>query len=272
MLPVYQEFANRPGNLDLIARFFVPKNWAEHSWREAARIVAMQLAALPSALLVALRLRAPGTDPRWPAGIATGMSLLLVWLVTSRERLVSLLARAALVEIAVAVFATRAIRGNIEPYLVLWISVVGVSAAIAVAAWLSRFRSVGYAAAIVLILAVTARVPRGPIMPAPDAEAERVSNAVATYVEQMHVEQPTVRIASLDTWPLAAATILSLTKRGVPLSVEKDWLYMFGASFAEPPGPHPSIVFEDSGPALPASAEAGLVARTAAVTVYRQDP
>ena len=56
---------------------------------------------------------------------------------------------------------------------------------------------------------------------------------------------PTIRVASDERWPTAAAVVLYLHKRRIPISVETHWLTVVGPAFTAPPGAHPELLFGD---------------------------
>ena len=87
----------------------------------------------------------------------------------------------------------------------------------------------------------------------------------------MHVAQPTIRIATRETWPTAIAVVLYLDKRDIPIAVENDWLFMTGRSLAESEGSHPHLVFGGSDFDAEARRQNLItVATTGNVTVYAE--
>jgi hypothetical protein len=141
----------------------------------------------------------------------------------SRRRDVGLttLATVTLVQIAVAILAVRAIRGDIYVHLVIWISLLGVMSSVTLAAWLvtAMERSlgprparaiVGLGSIVLLGLAVGEPVPRGPVFRQPDLATEQLARRVETYLRSAQVDHPTIRIASHESWPAAVAVVLYL--------------------------------------------------------------
>jgi hypothetical protein len=280
LLPSIEAVMHPPGNLGAIARFFVPRHWSEHSWREAIAIVNQQLAVAPNAVFRTLRTR-PVTAPML-AGVLLGLQVTaLAWVAASAEDSASRsLARMALVELAVSVLAVRAIRGDIEFYLVAWVSVVGVTsfAALAGAALSAVERWAGWTIAFILSSAVavtfmaaalTLPVARSPVVRAPDRVAEALADQVDTDVVGADLVHPVIRIASMTTWPTAAATLLSLRKRGVAVSATGELLGIVGAAFAPPAAGHSELIFDRSDAPPPAGAVP--IARVGQIAVYRRN-
>jgi hypothetical protein len=67
--------------------------------------------------------------------------------------------------------------------------------------------------------------------------------SVETFLRTSNIERPLVRIESRDAWPAAVAVVLHLSKRGLPLYVEDEWLYIVGRQFAAPAGAHRELHF-----------------------------
>jgi hypothetical protein len=260
-LPVVESVTRSPGNLQQLATFFAPtaRHLAQQSWQIAFATVAQQLAAAPWALvktLVQRDLPAPGVATATPLAFAQVLCVGAV-LVHARHRGDQALSRfceLVLIEVVAAAISIRAIRGDVAFYLVAWCSVIGVMAlaATTTAILVEAGRAAGLspaipvAAALVITgLAVRAPVSRaGAFTPAP-AEAEQTAVAVADFLRAHPNEVPVVSIASPDRWPIAVAAVLHLSKRGVAVWVDPQWLHIVGRQFAAPPGPHPRLVFGD---------------------------
>jgi hypothetical protein len=246
-LPLYEAATEQGGNLWRLLAFWEPKHMAQQSWTLACTSVFNGMAAMPLAIARALRL------PDWPSGtpavsmIAAGQLIALAaGFVAARRRrddALTLLTAVVLAQIGAAVLAVRAIRGEVHDYLVIWTSVLGFLALAAIAASLVPLlqRAVRgplataavIAASLLLIAAAIAEpVPRGPVFRASDPVAERLAREVEAYVRASHSQHPLVRIASRDTWPTAAGVVVHLWKRGIPVAVENDWLFMMGRPLA----------------------------------------
>lgn len=190
--------------------------------------------------------------------VAQLLTLVIVLVSAARrsDRGLAVLATIVLVQCGVAMFAVRAIRGDIEFYLVAWASLIGFLFFVVLAAWLIPVlrRSLGTAGAraivvvgvvALLALALSEPVTRGPVFRDPDAAAERLARAVETYLRSASVNQPTIRVASDESWPTAIAVVLYLNKQRIPISVETRWLSIVGNGFTAPPGTHPELLFGD---------------------------
>jgi hypothetical protein len=110
---------------------------------------------------------------------------------------------------------------------------------------------------------------RPPVFREPDAVAEALARDVETVLQGSLVGPPLVRIEWREGWSTAVAVVLSLTKRGVPVYVEDDWLYVTGSRFAAPPGRHPELRFVQDGSVVPpADAIVSPAAARAGLAVY----
>ena len=144
VLPLYEDLTRHPGNLGQLRTFFLATHRSEHSWRVAVDTVAGQLAIFPLAVGRALGRSAtvagPGLRLGLAAGELTGLGAALGLALRRRDQVAALLSAMALGTIVVAAFSVRAIRGEIEDYLVAWISVLGFLACAAIATLFLRRR------------------------------------------------------------------------------------------------------------------------------------
>jgi hypothetical protein len=112
--------------------------------------------------------------------------------------------------------------------------------------WLGAARAgaiVVFGSVVLLGLAVSEPVPRGPVFRAPDLDAERLARTVEAYLRSASVNQPTIRVATDESWPTAVAVVLYLYKHGIPISVEAHWISVVGKPFTAPAGKHPELLF-----------------------------
>ena len=150
-----------------------------------------------------------------------------------------------------AVLAIMRIRGAIEPYLIVWVGLLGTMAiGVLTGAALERVVAANSSAgsrlraaadAVVALLCggvlVTglARVVREPVE-RPDAAAVRtLSGAAAAFLDDAHPGVPAIHIVQ-SAWPIAAGIVLQLTKADRPVAVERGWESMFGRPFRETGG------------------------------------
>jgi len=236
---------------------------------------------MPLAVVRTFHVANAGSKTAWIVGLALAQPLgvVVVRLSTNDDDLKSL-ANLVLIQFVVAILAVRAIRGEIELYLVAWISLVGLLSWGVAAAWLTTTLPlvfgvlagriiVSSGAGILLGLALAAPVAHGAVFHERDPDAERIARDVAAYLRTASVERPTIQIAARETWPTAAAVVLYLYKHGTPISVEDEWLTVVGRTFKAPAGEHPTLIFDDA--AVNAESRRGgatLVTRSGTVSVY----
>jgi hypothetical protein len=135
----------------------------------------------------------------------------------------------------------------------VFVSVIGLIAWIVFAAWTVRIVErrfggrarliVGFPAVVVMALTLIGGPARPPVFREPDPATETLARDVESFLRTSRIEQPLVRIDTRDAWPAAVAVVLHLFKRGVPLYVEDEWLYVVGRQFAAPPGAHREVHF-----------------------------
>ena len=65
------------------------------------------------------------------------------------------------------------------------------------------------------------------------------------YLSTAGIDHPMIRIASGPVWPTAVAIVLHLYKRGLPISVERYWLFMMGTQFAASSPDHSTLLIGD---------------------------
>lgn len=258
ILPLYEAITGHPGNIQRLVAFFSPRHLSEHPWRLAVATVFDQMSVMPLAL--ARTLHVPVQEPGRALVLAvaqlSALALVLVSAVRRRDGGLVVLPAIVLVQTGVAIVAVRAIRGDIESYLVAWASLLGFLSCTVAVAWLipvlERALGASPAGAIVrfgavglLALAVSGPVPTSPIFRAPDLDAERLARTVEAYLRSAPVNQPTIRVATDDSWPTAVAVVLHLYKHRIPISVETRWISVVGKQFTAAPGKHPQLLFGD---------------------------
>jgi hypothetical protein len=281
-LPLYEAATARPGNIQWLIEFFAPDNLAKQSWAVAWTALREQAVVMPLAIV-----RAVGAGINASVGLQAFLffaqcALLVVVIATSirnRDRILAALAIIPLAQWSTAIVAVRAIRQPMAFYLVAWISVISLVAWIVICAWMVRMLErrypkgallIGVLPAAVLMVAALGRAgERPPVFREPDAVAEALARDVETVLQGSLVGPPLVRIEWREGWSTAVAVVLSLTKRGVPVYVEDDWLYVTGSRFAAPPGRHPELRFVQDGSVVPpADAIVSPAAARAGLAVY----
>jgi hypothetical protein len=280
-LPLYEDLTRHPGNLAQLRAFFLAPHRPEHALRVAVDTVAGQLAIFP--LSVARALGRSSID----AGAATrtvlaaaelaGLGAALAVALRRRDQVAALLSAMALGAIVVAVFSVRAIRGELEDYLVAWISSLGFLACAAITTLFLRPSGPPRRAALALLavgvplLLLAVRLNAGkPMVRDRDPQLEAAAAAVTDFVRDARLDHPRLEIASHDRWPEAAGLVLSLYKQGLGVTVTDDWLFMFGDQLRNAPGPHAALVVADEADAGPLRArpDCRLVASAPGVMVF----
>lgn len=266
--PLVEELRETPGNLTLIARFFL-EHGASHPFGVILGAIVRPLAAVPLQLAT---LVVPSTSDQRFLG-AGFLTLLLVALlplarsVAARRsdggaRILSTIALAALVA---TFWSVLKIRDEILDYLVLWISAVGFAgwAALAAAALgdgeegalevrkPGRIRLAGVVLAVLLsglATASNARRVRGevPIAVKPNDDVRKVTEVLRAWLTKNGIEKPLFVIGTDGAWVPAAGVFLNLHKAGIPFAVEEDWWPMFGRTFRPNGKEGPRLVLGDS--------------------------
>ncbi len=262
VLPLYEDLTRHPGNLGQLRTFFLATHRSEHSWRVAVDTVAGQLAIFPLAVARALGRSAtvagPGLRLGLAAGELTGLGAALGVALRRRDQVAALLSAMALGTIVVAAFSVRAIRGEIEDYLVAWISVLGFLACAAIATLFlrpagppRRASLVVLAVGVPLLLMAVRFGSDTPMVREREPPIEAAAAAVTGFVRDARLDHPRLEIASHDKWPEAAAFVLALYKQRLGVTVTDDWLFMFGDQLRTAPGPHPALIVADETDAVP---------------------
>ncbi|MEP7051147.1 MAG: hypothetical protein ABJB12_12385 [Pseudomonadota bacterium] len=243
--PAYENFTAHPGNLSTLWTFFSSPHQAEHSVREAIQAVAKELAVFPLAVAGLFLDRARDADITVCGALAlaeTGALAFAVWFgFRRRDRTAAVFCCLVLGLIAVSVVSARAVRGEMKDYLLTWVSVVGLTAHIAVLslvfreggapAWERRARTMLCVIGLPLLGLSLWRAGDKPMFQPHDADLERVAEQLEAYLRASHIERPTLHVATRGTWPKMAGLALSLYKHDVPVAVEDAWLSLVGPRF-----------------------------------------
>jgi hypothetical protein len=286
-LPLSEAAFNHGGNIWQLLAFWEPKHFGQHRWAIAIATVLRGMGYLPLALARTAHVPVSVVPDFALMSVGIAQTLLLIWILRvsrrQRDEVAIVFATTVLIQIAVAVIAVRAIRGEIYDYLVIWTSALGLTASAAMAAHLikavesNRDRPIGrvtvlIASAILIGSAVAEPVPRGPVFRSADVSTERLAFAVNTYLLANHVRAPLISIASHDTWPTAVAVTLYLDKRDYPVTVAPEWLFMVGRSLTPRGNEDVMLVFGDESfyPQSQNHHELKLVANEGRVYVYAE--
>lgn len=272
ILPFYDAVRSNPNNLQQLFLFFSAPHQAEHSWRRAVATVVEQLALMPMGLLAAFR--PPLRPPEWwlslmlASGECLGVIAVFVAAWRRRDRALACLAFVTGAAIIVAVVAVRSIRGEIHPYLLFWVALLGGLACatllVWLVSWLERRMSPRRLSRIVVPLALlwigASLMARRPApFQTQNPAAFRLAQEVAEYIRSHSLASPILKIASAESWPTVMGVILYLEKRGVSFFVDSDWIFMAGQPLTAEPGEHPELVFGDAAYQGAASVQQNLV-------------
>lgn len=309
--PLVQQATGRPGNIGQVVRFFTtshPGLGSGHSWHSALYVVGAQLT------LVHLGLGGPGiVAPSMAASmaalavVAADAVVVTVAGLRLRSRITVAFGVVTGGGLAVAAASASRIIGPIHVYLVAWMAILDVLAAIgsgaAVACWWclrrdapgrrprwarSRWaprlpaRSAPIAGLVLLLVAagtpagiLTARFASGTRTGFADAvEVPPLAAAVERAMGQMRARHVVVRLADPQAYPAAAGLVVALVHGGLAVSVQRSWVAIFGKSFT-PTGSEPvAAVVSDpavagsAGPPRSALATASSVGPTGPVEVW----
>ncbi len=248
---VVEEIRFSPGNLTLIGRFFL-SGGGTHAFGEVFLPVARQLSAVP---LHAATLLVPSTSDERALGAGILTLLLVALLPVGRSSAVRrgdtvgvALSDVALAALAVSFLAALKIRGPVHDYLLLWVAATGLLGWMALAhaglpTWSERGqgsamrRGAGVAGALLFVGVATARSARvashGPLVrQEPMASVRTLSDAVGRRLRETPGERALVVLGSHDVWVPLGGVLRDVRREGLAVSVEKDWLDMYGRSFA----------------------------------------
>lgn len=246
--PVIEQLRDTPGNGTLIIRYLLQRHDGQTVGTAISAVATQASGFLLSPLGVTGQVLPGGS-----LGVAA-KSLTLLQLVVllvgawrgwaRRDRFVAAACGSAALLLGAAVLVTLGISGPLWPYLTRWVSAVGVFGWIAVAAaftgreWGSPRRArVQLVACATLVctyaVAGSREVARFPSLGAYVASAwpDRLSQRTIDGLSARGVRRPHLRILDNQSWEQAAAIVLQCEKTGRPITVDSDWLFMFGERF-----------------------------------------
>jgi hypothetical protein len=243
-----EQLRDTPGNMALIVRYLLEHHEGQTPGT-AVSAVATQASGFVLSPFGVTGEVLPGGSPGVAARSLTILLLLglLVgaWRGWARgDRFVAAACAGAVLLLGAAVLVTLGISGPLWPYLSRWVSGVGVFGWIAVAAaftgreWGSPrcagLQLVACAALVCIYAAPSARnAARFPSLTAYVASAwpDRLSEHAIAGLAARNVRRPHLRILGNESWEQAAAIVLRCEKAGRPITVDSDWLFMFGERF-----------------------------------------
>jgi hypothetical protein len=262
--PIVEQVTSADGNLSKIVRFFLTPDPADPSapFMQALRVWA---AALVAPLGPGLHFPVGGLLAREASTPIVALALLEVVLLIAaalRATVDAWLCRICAVASLAAIVAMAGVRQGFGDYMVGWISVIGVMNAAALAAWLITWlfartsapsaRGAANARAAVWIvpvatcaclIAVTAhgaldlerlraeRIAAAARNGDVRVRGESVYVALRAFLAKARVRRPLIRVAG--TWDNTAAIVLQMDKRGQPVAVSDDAIWLIGPRFAK---------------------------------------
>jgi hypothetical protein len=247
--PLVQEVSGPGrGNLTQVARFFLAPHPKYHL-RETASAVGRLLAAFPFGPRPAIE-DTTVTSPSllYEAVVAAFVALAAALALAgafARDRFLQSLGILLVAAVVCVVLVAREVVGPFYPFVLYWVTILPVVLAIGLVTLAVRFalrlswrppRAVPRAGvvllgAVVLLLAAgqamsfLALPQVGPLNGRATTAAWRLT---ATALSGRPRQPVLVEIDTLEMWPIAAGVALQLEKRGDPVRVTPDWVFMFG--------------------------------------------
>jgi hypothetical protein len=257
--PIVEQVTHDDGNFSKIARFFMTPNPGDPGvpFMPALR-------AWASALLASFRpgLSIPGggalaSEASTPVVVLAVSSIVLLIVAgwrTSRGAVDAWFCRICALLSIVALPAIMRAQGGLGDYMVAWITMIGVMNAAALAAWLFTWLftviarrganvRAGWIVPVVTCTCLIAVIAHGAIglernragsnAPRPPEAVrmpgESAYGALRAFLAKARIRKPLIRVAG--TWDNAATIVLKLDKRGQPVAVDDDALWLIGPKF-----------------------------------------
>lgn len=272
---LYEQLSSPVGNLTKLVRFFASQS-DSHAFGETYAAISRHFSMIANidvshGVLANTSFVHPVSELALAAMAALVASLLLPFVFgrfRSDPYAVSGASVAAIATVVTVIACTRVV-GPLTSYLFIWTTGLGTLcaalAAAEVGAWLLRgllrLRSgpllnklvTSWAPALALL--VSANALRGALRDltpapyyygqAPASDITIFSAPIAEHVGSRRWTRPVVRIATHDSWAIAAGVLVALSKQGVPFFVEDEWLFMFGSNLRLRGKPDGTIVFSN---------------------------
>lgn len=241
----FEQLRDTPGNVALIVRYLHERHEGQTPGTAIAAIARQTSGFLLSPLGVNGQALPTGALAR-AAEVLCGVQLTLLLIGTwlgwvRRDSFVAAACATAALLFVVAATVTLRISGPLWPYLTRWVAALGLLGWIAVAAaFTPRGRArVGWSGVHVLACAVLVSgfaVPgvreaaRFPVLSTYIASAwpDQLSKRTVEALAARSVQHPHLRILSNRSWEQAASIVLQCEKAGRGVTVDSDWVFMFG--------------------------------------------
>jgi len=267
ILPSIEQVTNPPGNLYKIAYHFAS------SEAPAGHGLSESLTAVSAAVNAPLAKLAKGLSPgvALPTGhwafmlIHLGLlgTALVINFKTGRKYLAYLLLLGFGCLMVSVVSVTR-ITGEIFPYLIKWMSFIGLVNWLAIGftggavswRWLEKRWGGSLAkrwnnqwvkavpSALVILMAVSfLAITRAPVAASANVQRDqpearmvaKITEGIKAYIRNARLPHVTLALRR-DLWPIEAGVVNQLYKSSISFSLEEDWLFWFGYQFRIDPG------------------------------------
>ncbi len=283
--PVVQQVTTQPGNMTLLVRF-ARQGAGGYSLRTAAAAVGAALSVFPVGARWVLR---PGVQARldpgpwWAVAVtaATVVASLAIAVVAWRRqrRFAGDLALISALAVIAAVVAMSRVDGPLNFYLLTWITILPVPAAVAAVLALAPSAS---GVDVVTVVAMVAAVAIGVGVTAVhgtehDWDRQASADVAAETAMAVRALGPAARalvrvhVVTSDTWPDAAGVAVQLQHAGGRIEVDANWVFLFGDAF-KPGAASPSgelwFARPHEAPVMAGVPGAQLVGTVAGVDVY----
>jgi hypothetical protein len=244
--PLVQQVTDDPGNLTVLARFFTASHeeydqGIDHGLRSSAGQVARQLTLLPLG-------RRSVAGPARPLDVAVAAAGLFAAIGVAavgrrrRDRFLVALGLIPLVGTLAAVWSTTRIVGEVHPYLLIWCSVLLLPAWIGLGLVVGpglanarlRFGFPGVALSLALVAAAAGwSMLHGASPPLrSNGDVTTAGDLTSDWLARNHVEDVRVAFSDHGDWPLAAGLIDHLDRTGLDVTVNRNYVQLFGDQFS----------------------------------------
>ena len=244
--PLVQQATHDPGNLTVLARFFTSSHaefdrGIDHGLRSSAGQVARQLTLMP----LGRRSDSGAARPLDVAVAAAGLMAAVGVAEVGRRRRHRFLTVLGLIPLAgtlAAIWSTTRIVGEVHPYLLVWCSVlllpswIGLGFVVGPGLGSSRLRF-GFPV-VALCLTVVAGAAGWSMLRAPSPplrsndDVTRAAELTRQWLTRHDAEDVRVMFSDHWDWPLAAGLIDHLDRKGLEVTVDRNYIQLFGDQFS----------------------------------------
>lgn len=248
-----EQYSSQHGNVTKLALFF-SEGGRKHELGEAIYHLARQLSFVPLQLLTYLGFNNLSPRTNSICLIFSGMQLIGLawtaiiafrrnWSITQNQAFIALLGLFS------GLIALLSIEGVVRDYLIQWLSMLGlfnltIILGVMIEYALEKIRTDRHKCVINTMgvlwgLMITAMIGLylGSInlrLPHDPNESRTIQNIYTVIKQKIEQNGPTrvyLDIRILEQWPFVAGVVVQLQKDSIPLSVNENWLYMFGPDY-----------------------------------------